>query len=81
MNRHFEDARYYLKRAGETALKGLRDELKPIERRVRELTGREAEPEPPRAEKARTDVDRIREKVEREVEDAVATARERLASR
>ncbi|WP_226010340.1 DUF7553 family protein [Halomicrobium salinisoli] len=81
MNRHFEDARYYLKRAGETALKGLRDELEPVEQRARELTGREEEPEPSRAEKARTGVDRVRATVEREVEAAVTTARERLASR
>ena len=46
MNRHFADARYYLKRAGETASKGVREELAPLEARVRELTGAEDEPEP-----------------------------------
>jgi vacuolar-type H+-ATPase subunit H len=36
MNRHFEDTQYYLKRAGETAKKGIAEELEPIEERVRE---------------------------------------------
>ncbi|PSQ39186.1 hypothetical protein BRD13_03950 [Halobacteriales archaeon SW_5_70_135] len=31
MNKHFEDARYYLKRAGEHAKLGLREELEPVE--------------------------------------------------
>ena len=41
MNRYFKDTRYYLKRAAETALQGVRAELDPIEARVRTLTGRE----------------------------------------
>ncbi|MEF8783631.1 MAG: hypothetical protein V5A54_11135 [Haloarculaceae archaeon] len=36
MNRHLEDTQYYLKRAGETAKKGIAEELEPIEESVRE---------------------------------------------
>ena len=36
MNKHFEDTQYYLKRAGETAKKGIAEELEPVEERVRE---------------------------------------------
>ena len=55
MNRHFEDTLYYLKRAGETAKRGLTEEVEPVETKVRELTGREteSEPEPGRVEAAR----------------------------
>lgn len=54
MNRHFEDTQYYVKRAGETAKKGVAAEREAVEQRVRALTGRAAEPEPTRAERART---------------------------
>jgi len=55
MNRHFEDTLYYLKRAGETAKKGVTEEVEPVETKVRELTGREreSEPEPGRIEAVR----------------------------
>ena len=46
MNRHFEDAWYYLRRAGSHLAVGLREESEPVERRVRELLGREPEDEP-----------------------------------
>jgi hypothetical protein len=40
-NQHFEDARYYLKRAGETAKAGIAEELEPTRERFQELTGDE----------------------------------------
>jgi hypothetical protein len=46
MNRHFEDAWYYLRRAGEHLAVGLREEAAPVERRVRKALGREREDEP-----------------------------------
>jgi hypothetical protein len=46
MNRHFTDAAYYARRAAEEAATGLREELNPVETRVRELAGRERDPEP-----------------------------------
>jgi hypothetical protein len=61
MNRHFEDTRYYLERAVTTAKKGVTAELAPVEKRVRELTGREAEPEPSRLESLVADA---RERIE-----------------
>lgn len=73
MNRHFEDTRYYLKRAGETAKKGIAEELEPIEKRVTELRGDEDEPEPGRLED-------LQERTEGEAREAIADAREKLAS-
>jgi hypothetical protein len=78
MNRHFEDARYYLKRAGEHAAEGVKAELEPVERKVREVTGREREPEPTRIEKVREDLAGIEERAEGEAKKAIANARERL---
>jgi hypothetical protein len=45
MNKHFTDAWYYLRRAGEHLYAGVREEAAPIERRVRKATGRETETE------------------------------------
>ena len=68
MNKHFEDARYYLKRAGETAGKGLKEELEPVEARFRELTGKEEEPEPNRLEAVKADLKALQERAEGEAE-------------
>lgn len=78
MNKHFEDTRYYLKRAVETASKGVREELEPIEAKVRELTGREEEPEPGRFDKIRTELEELEQRAEGEAKAAIADARERL---
>ena len=79
MNKHFEDTRYYLKRATETATKGLREELEPIESRFRELTGKEdEEPEPPRIAAIREELKTLEERAEGEAKEAIADARERL---
>ncbi len=78
MNKHFEDARYYLKRAGETAKKGIAEELEPVEERVRELTGNEEEPEPGRLEEIRSDLEEIQERAEGEAKEAIGDAREKL---
>ena len=78
MNRHFEDARYYLKRAGETAGKGLKAELEPVEARFRELTGTEAEPEPSGVESLKRDLKALQGRAEGETAEAIATARERI---
>ena len=78
MNTYFEETRYHLKRATETATKGLRAELEPVEERFRELTGREAEPEPGRLDKIRAELEALQEKAEGETREAIAEARERL---
>jgi hypothetical protein len=80
MNKHFEDARYYLKRAGETAKKGVQDELAPIEERFRELTGREEEPEPGRLDSIREDLKELQDRAEGEAKEAIEDARERIES-
>ncbi|MFB6149958.1 MAG: hypothetical protein ABEJ48_09865 [Halobacteriales archaeon] len=79
MNKHFEDTRYYLKRAGEEAKRGVKEELEPIEERVRELTGNEDDdPEPGRFDSVRADLEELEKKAEGEAREALAEARERL---
>ncbi|WP_336337217.1 DUF7553 family protein [Haloarcula brevis] len=78
MNKHFEDARYYLKRAGETATRGVKEELEPVEERFRELTGKEEEPEPSRLEAVKSDLKELQEKAEGEAEEAIADARQKI---
>lgn len=78
MNRHFEDTRYYVKRAGETAKKGIAEELEPVEQRVKELAGRDEEPEPGRLETLREDLKDIQERAEGEAKEAIGDAREKL---
>ncbi|MDS0259136.1 hypothetical protein NDI56_06995 [Haloarcula sp. S1CR25-12] len=80
MNKHFEDARYYLKRAGETAGKGLKEELEPVEARFRKLTGAEEEPEPSRLEAVKADLKTLQERAEGEAETAIGQARERIGN-
>ncbi|WP_436906930.1 DUF7553 family protein [Halosimplex marinum] len=76
MNRHFEDTLYYLKRAGQTARSGVREEFAAVADRARELTGREREPEPGRIESVRTELEAVPERARDEVGTAVAEARE-----
>lgn len=78
MNKHFEDARYYLKQAGKKATKGIREELEPIEERFRDLTGREKEPEPGRLEKIRNDLEELQERAEGETKKAINDAIDRI---
>jgi len=81
MNKYFRDARYYLKRAGETASKGVREELAPVESRFRELTGTEAEePEPSRLEAVKADLQALQERAEGEAEEAIAEARKKIGA-
>lgn len=78
MNKHFEDTRHHLKRATQTATRGVREELEPIEDRVRELTGREKEPEPSRFETVRQELKEVQQKAEGEAKEAIGEARARL---
>jgi hypothetical protein len=78
MNKHFEDARYYLGRAVEHAAEGLKEELEPAEDRVRELVGREKAPEPSRVEKIQSDLTALEKRAEGQSKQAIADAREQL---
>jgi len=78
MNKHFEDALYYISRAGEHAKEGALEELGPLEERFRELTGREEEPEPSRLEKLQGELEELEERAEGEAQTAIANARERI---
>ena len=76
MNRHFEDSLYYLKRAGETATYGLSEEIEPVERKVREVTGYEKEPEPTGVEAVRAELIELEARAEGKAREKVASARE-----
>jgi predicted nucleic acid-binding Zn-ribbon protein len=80
MANHFEDAKYYMGRAAEHAKAGVKEELEPLEERVRELTGNETEeePEPSRLERLQQDLKDLEERVEGEASEAVKNARGRL---
>lgn len=80
MNKHFRDARYYLGRASEHAKEGIKEELEPIENRVREIVGLEEEEivEPGRVEKIQTELKELEAKAEGEAKEAIATAREKI---
>lgn len=80
MNKHFEDARYYLKRAGETAKAGVAEELEPVRERFQKLTGGDEEPEPGRLEEIREELTELAEKAEGEAKEAIKDAREKIDS-
>lgn len=77
MNRHFEDTKYYVKRAGETAKEGISEELEPIQERIQALRSEE-EPEPTRVEQVREDLKELQDRAEGEAKEALETAREKL---
>lgn len=83
MNKHFEDAKYYLQRAGEHAKRGISEELEPIQERVRELAGEDEEvieedvPEG-RLDKLRAELDDLETRAEGETKEAIQTARAKL---
>ncbi len=78
MNKHFEDTKYYVKRAGETAKKGLSEELEPLQERIQNLRDEEEEPEPGRVEKLREDLKELQGRAEGEAKEALGEARDRL---
>jgi len=80
MNKHFEDTRYYLKRAAETAKRGVAEELEPVRERVQEITGEEEEVEPGRIDKVREDLRELERKAEGEAKAAIGDARQKLTA-
>ncbi|WP_049920789.1 DUF7553 family protein [Halopiger djelfimassiliensis] len=80
MNKHFHDSLYYLTRAGEHAKLGIRTTLESVRERVRELTGREPEPEPNRLETLRAELTALEENAEGRARDAVKRARRTLGA-
>jgi hypothetical protein len=78
MNKHFQDALYYVGRAGEHAKAGVLETLDPLEERIRGLTGTEAEPDPSRLATLRRDLRELKPRAEGAVETAIGDARDRL---
>jgi len=81
MSKHFEDARYYLGRAAEHAKAGVKEELEPLEDRIKVLVGadEEAEPEPSRLDRIQADLKDLEDRAEGEAREAVAAARKRVS--
>ncbi|WP_435177579.1 DUF7553 family protein [Halorussus sp. AFM4] len=77
MNKHFEDAWYYARRAGGHLARGLREELRPAERRLRKATGRERE-EQTRTERWRTELKRTEDAAATRARRALRAARRRV---
>lgn len=85
MNKHFEDAKYYLQRAGEHAKRGISEELEPIQERVQELAGDDEDvidddETDSRIDQLRSELDELETRAEGEAKDAIKAARERLTS-
>jgi hypothetical protein len=79
MNKHFEDTRYYLSRAAETAKRGVAEELEPVRERVQEVTGKEEEEvETSRVDELREDLAELERKAEGEAKAAIGDARKKL---
>jgi len=78
MNKHFEDAWYYLRRAWTHLTAGVREELAPAERRVRRWVGRETAPEPSRGEKVRRNVREVEQKAQERAKSTVRDVQERI---
>jgi hypothetical protein len=77
MNNHFEDAWYYGKRAGKHLSRGLREELAPVERRVRETLGWERE-ELSRRERLRKELKATEDEAAERARRVVRRARRRV---
>ncbi len=80
MNKHFEDARYYLNRAADTAKEGVKEELDDARERFRDVTGREGVPEPGRLEKLQNQLEEVEGRAEGETRRAVTSAKARIKS-
>lgn len=80
MNRHFDDARYYMRNALTHVKRGVLTELEPVTEWIRAKTGLDVEPEPGRIETARTELREFVESVEGEASEALDEARGRLRS-
>lgn len=78
VNKHFEDAVYYLGRAAEHVREGVREELAPVERRVRKLAGRERDPAPSRLQRLQTELRTVEKRAEGTRKKAVYGARNKL---
>ena len=79
MNKHFEDTKYYLKRAAKTAKAGVAEQIEPIQERVNDLIDRgDEEPEPGRLDELREDIRELQEKAEGETREALEKARAKI---
>ena len=78
MNKHYHDSAYYLKRAGEHAVRGLRETVQPVFDRVRSLAGREPEPEVGRVDAVLENVREIEYRARDEAHEVAADARTKL---
>jgi hypothetical protein len=72
MNKHFQDAWYYLRRAADHLRIGLEEELEPVVAAYHERFGEEEDEPESRFDRVRSEFETVRD-------DPVGTARERVA--
>jgi hypothetical protein len=77
MNKHFEDAWYYGKRAAKHLTRGVREELARVERRFRKATGRE-ETRTTRVQRWQAELKATEDEAAARARRAVRKARERV---
>jgi hypothetical protein len=78
MNQHFENTVYYLKRAGETAHKGIESELAEARETIQDIAGEEVDFD--RVEDVRADLADLQERAAGQAGDAIADACEALSA-
>jgi len=82
MNKHFEDARYYMNRAVDTAKEGVKEEMEPVREKFQQTVGTEEEPEPEPSglEKIQDQLEDIEGRAEGEARRAITSAKGRIKS-
>ena len=85
MNRHFNDAKYYARRTGESLYTGLRQELEPYldeaAGRYYDYRGIERPTEPTRIEQLQLELDQLEERASGEAQEAVQSVRQRIGGK
>ncbi|WP_423744700.1 hypothetical protein V5735_01235 (plasmid) [Haladaptatus sp. SPP-AMP-3] len=78
MNAHFKDAWHHLRHAGSHLGRGVREELRPVERKARGVTGRERPAEPSRRERMRENLRDAEHRAKERSRSAMRDAKKRM---
>ncbi|WP_435333446.1 DUF7553 family protein [Haloarchaeobius sp. TZWWS8] len=79
MNKNFEDAYYYLKRAAKHAKVGVKEEFAVVKAKVNQLRGKEVEPEPARLDRVKKDLKVFEKKAGGKVKENATVAKRRIS--
>ncbi len=78
MNKHYSDAWYYIKRAGEELLSGLSESSTTMEMRARDRLGMEQQSDETQTDRLKEELETIRAQTELESERLFSHAREQI---